>query len=172
MTEGCTKVSGLGRQAGGFAVSIMLGFCLPFYAAAVQLPMSLLPVNTPWALPLSPPLAGLDDWRLHGLFYKSGGGGWALLSTDKASALHAESGAMLQDGIQLEAIANDGVWLVRGQYRTFLRLTSLPPSVVTHDYTISLNPEAEVPSDACQMYISGGVPIDELRTLGLCPSEG
>lgn len=164
-------MSGRGRHIGGYAAAVLLGLCWPVSAAAVQLPVALLPVDAPWTLPLSPPLVGLDNWRLHGLFYQSSGGGWALLSTDKASALHAESGAMLQDGIHLEAIANDGVWLVRGQYRTFLRLSSMPHSVVTHDNALSLNPEAVVPSDACQMYISGGVPIDELSALGICPSE-
>lgn len=160
------------RQIRGYAISVMLGLCLPFYASAVQLPVAVLPIDETWTLPLSPPLAGLDDWRLHGLFYQSGGGGWALLTTDKATALHAEPGAMLQDGIQLEAIANNGVWLVRGQHRMFLRLTSMSPSVLTNDFAISLSPEPEVISDACQMHISGGVPIDELHALGLCPDEG
>ena len=172
MTKDCTKVSGLVRQARRYTISVMLGLCWPFYAVAVQLPMGVLPVDTPWTLPLSLPIVGLDDWQLHGLFYQSGGGGWALLSTDKASALNVESGEVLQDGIHLEAIANDGVWLVRGKYRTFLRLASMPSSAQAHEHAVSLTTEAAVPSDACQIYASGGVPLDELRALGLCPNAG
>jgi len=164
-------VSGPERQTRRYAFSVMLGLCLPFPAAAVQLSDALLPVDAPLTLPVSPVLEGLDTWRLHGLFRQSGGGGWALLSTDQTGVLSVEPGAVLQDGIHLEAIENSGVWLRRGQHRAYLQLGGAPQSIATTDSAMSLEPVTVAPSQTCQALMAGGVPIDELTALGVCPGE-
>jgi hypothetical protein len=147
----------------------VLGLCLAFPAGAVQLPGDLLPEDSPWILPLSAPLTGLEQWQLHGLFRQSSGGGWALLSIGQAAAQRVEFGAVVPGGIRLAAIENEGVWLQRGQSQAFLRLGgTLQSSVASEVVTDASPPPAEL-SATCQQYISGGVPLDELTALGMCP---
>jgi hypothetical protein len=159
------------RQTWAYSATLLLGLGVPGAASAVQLSTALLPLDAPWALPSSPPLAGLEQWRLQGVFRQRGGAGWALLSTEPASVLRVEPGAVLQDGIQLEAIEDDGVWLRRGQHRTYLRLGGSAQSIASTEYAVSLSPVAEIPTQACQLLMAGGVPIDELTALGACPGR-
>lgn len=149
----------------------LLGLCLSCAAGAVQLPAAQLPVDRPLVLPSWLPLTGLDSWRLQGVFYQQGGGGWLLLSTDQLSTRRIELGALVQDGIYLDSLERDGAWFVRGHYRAYLRMggslqtTDVPPA----DFGLSAEPEVEVASQRCQGYRAGGVPQEELSALGICP---
>lgn len=153
---------------GSFA---LLGLCLSCTVGAVQLPAAQLPVDRPLLLPTWLPLTGLDSWRLQGVFYQQGGGGWLLLNTDQLSTRRVEPGALVQDGIYLDSLERDGAWFVRGHYRAYLRMSgSLQTTEVLPTY---LEPSAEtageVLSDRCQGYRAGGVPQEELSALGICP---
>jgi len=164
-----TERRAISRRAWMAACGMVLGLCLAFPAGAVQLPSSLLPDGSPWMLPASTPLTGLEQWHLHGLFRQSSGGGWALLSIDQATTQRVEYGAVLPGGIRLAGIENAGVWLQRGQARAFLRLGgALQPGMASEDVADSAHAPA-APSATCQQYLSGGVPFEELAALGMCP---
>lgn len=148
----------------------VLGLCLTFPAGAVQLPSDLLPDDSLWILPSSKPLTGLEHWQLHGLFRQSSGGGWALLSIGQADAQRVEFDAVLPGGIRLAAIENEGVWMQRGQSRAFLRLGGTLQASVASEVVTNVSPPPAAPSATCQQYISGGVPLEELTALGMCPA--
>lgn len=124
------------------------------------------------ALPTWLPLSGLDSWRLQGVFFQQGGGGWLLLSTDTLNTRRLEPGALVQDGIYLDSLERDGAWFVRGQYRAYLRMSgALHTTEVAPTYREpSAETETEVATDACQGYRAGGVPLEELSALGVCPT--
>lgn len=147
----------------------VLGLCLTFPAGAVQLPSDLLPDDPPWILPSAKPLTGLEHWQLHGLFRQSSGGGWALLSIGQVAARRVEFDAVLPGGIRLAAIENEGIWLQRGQARAFLRLGGTLQASVVSEVVTDASPPPAAPSATCQQYLSGGVPLEELAALGVCP---
>ena len=154
----------------GVAISLtVLGLCLTFPAGAVQLSSDLLPADLPWILPSAKPLTDLEHWQLHGLFRQSRGGGWALLSIGQAAAQRVEVDAVLPGGIRLAAIENEGVWLQRGQARAFLRLGGTLQASVASEVVADVSSPPAAPSATCQQYISGGVPLEELAALGVCP---
>ncbi|MFP6798132.1 MAG: hypothetical protein VCA39_03380 [Pseudomonas sp.] len=155
----------------GVAMSLtVLGLWLTFPAGAVQLPSDLLPADLPWILPSAKPLTGLEHWQLHGLFRQGNGGGWALLSIGQAAAQRVEFDAVLPGGIRLAAIENEGVWLQRGQARAFLRLGGTLHASVAGEVVAEVSAPPAAPPASCQDYLSGGVPLDELTALGVCPA--
>jgi len=154
--------------AQGRLLIALLGLCSALPTVAVQLPLSALAAGTPLTLPAAQPLKGLDDWRLHGLFRQPGGSGWALLNIPPSQNQRVERGALLRDGIRLASIENDGVWLQRGQQRAFLRLSGgVQQSAAAQPAQESKTTFA--PSANCQQLMAGGVPLDELMTVGMCP---
>ncbi|WP_397378409.1 hypothetical protein [Pseudomonas sp.] len=154
--------------AQGRLLIALLGLCSALPTAAVQLPLSALAAGTPLTLPAAQPLKGLDDWRLHGLFRQPGGSGWALLSIPQSQNQRVERGALLRDGIRLASIENDGVWLQRGQQRAFLRLSGGMQLHMPPEPEKTRTPDAETSAN-CQQLVAGGVPLEELMTVGVCP---
>lgn len=154
--------------AQGRLLIALLGLCSALPTAAVQLPLSALTAGTPLTLPAAQPLKGLDDWRLHGLFRQPGGSGWALLNIPPSQNQRVERGALLRDGIRLASIENDGVWLQRGQQRAFLRLSGGVQLHTPPEPEQPRTPDAEAHAN-CQQLVAGGVPLEELMTVGVCP---
>ena len=154
--------------AQGRLLIALLGLCSALPTAAVQLPPSALAAGTPLILPAAQPLKGLDGWRLHGLFRQPGGSGWALLNIPPSQNQRAERGALLRDGIRLASIENDGVWLQRGQQRAFLRLSGGVQLHTPPEPEQPRTPDAEAHAN-CQQLVAGGVPLEELMTVGVCP---
>ena len=152
----------------GGLLAALLGLYGPLPASAVQLPLLAMTERPPQTMPAAHPLHGLDGWRLHGLFRQPGGNGWALLSIPPSQSKRVERGALLQGDIRLASIENDGVWLQRGQQRAFLRLSG------GVQQSAAAQPAQErkttfAPSANCQQLMAGGVPLDELMTVGMCP---
>lgn len=146
----------------------LLGLCSALPAAAVQLPLNALTANAPLALPPAQPLRGVDGWRLHGLFRQPGGRGWALLSIPPSQSQRVERGALLQGDIRLASIENEGVWLQRGQQRAFLHLSGGVQLHTPPEPEQPRTPDAEMRAN-CQQLVAGGVPLEELMTVGMCP---
>ena len=148
-----------------WASALVLGAPL---AHAVHLPEGNLPVVRHWQVPAAPPLAGLEGWRLQGLFSQGEGRGWALLDTGGALPLRVEVGGELGNGVRLLALDEQGVWLARGAAQSYLRLGSAPMASASDELAARAVAAPEAPSAQCQQYLDDGVPAEELVTLGLC----
>lgn len=154
----------------------LLGLCLGGRAHAVQLPVTLLPAAPAITLPAARPLAGIEGWRLHGVFSSSrSAAGWAMLSLGDGAAISVRVGDRLPGGIQVKGVARDHLWLQRGEEQALLYLQG---AVVTERQlpdepaaVLSGSLRADVLPAGCAPYAAGGVPAEELITLGGCPSD-
>lgn len=154
------------------ALVLLLGVGLSGEARAVQLPVALLPSPPPITVPAARPLAGIDDWRLHGLFSSSQpDAGWALLSLGDGVAISVRVGDSLPGDVRVQAVERDHLWLQRGGEQALLYLQR-SAVVASQPHGESAAAPADPLPEGCAAYAAAGVPVDELITLGGCPSAG
>ncbi len=153
----------------------LLGLCLGGHAHAVQLPVTLLPATPAITVPAARPLAGIDSWRLHGVFSSSRSeAGWAMLSLGEGAAISVRVGDRLPGGIQVKGVERDHLWLQRGEEQALLYLQGVGVAerhAPDEPVALLAGPvRADVLPAGCAPYAAAGVPVEELITLGGCPS--
>ncbi len=154
----------------------LLGLCLGGHAHAIQLPLTLMPAAPAITVPAARPLAGIEDWRLHGVFSSSRAeAGWAMLSLGDGAAISVRVGDRLPGGVQVKGVERDHLWLQRGEEQALLYLQG---AVVTERQVpddpvavLSGPLRADVLPEGCASFAAAGVPVEELITLGGCPSD-
>lgn len=154
----------------------LLGLCLGGHAHAVQLPVTLLPAAPAITVPAARPLAGIEGWRLHGVFSSSrSAAGWAMLSLGDGAAISVRVGDGLPGGIQVKGVERDHLWLQRGEEQALLYLQGAVVAerqVPDEPAALLSGPlRADVLPVGCAPYAAAGVPVEELITLGGCPSD-